>query len=195
MRRAEIQHDQTLDTLGLKLDQSIKQFEDLDVSLSNHNGFERGGSRGDGGAGGNIAVQIGEKLEELDRKRRRAQDANFLIQCWLEVSETGELTSLQDIQRQGGAENKVRCAIIAHQLMRIGQRLDVATWGQTNGKTRGVTNGVTGVARSNHNTREAWSERRKASDEMVSAFSSTISSRCWMDCWKTRWMNLIRTVS
>lgn len=154
VRRAEIQHDQTLDTLGLKLDQSIKQFEDLDVSLNNPNGFERGGTRGDGGAGGNIAVQIGEKLEELDRKRRRAQDANFLIQCWLEVSETGELTSLQDIQRQGGAENKVRCAIIAHQLMRISQRLDVATWGQTNGKTRGVTNGVTGAARSNHNTRE-----------------------------------------
>ncbi|KAI0125882.1 exocyst complex component Sec10-like protein [Xylariales sp. AK1849] len=151
VRRAEVQHDQTLDTLGRKLDQSIDSFEALDLSLNNPNANERGG-RGDGG--GNIAVQIGEKLEELDRKRRRAQDANFLIQCWLEVSETGELTSLQDVQRQGGAENKVRCAVIAHQLMRISQRLDLAAWGQTNGYRNGITNGVNGATRTNHNTRE-----------------------------------------
>ncbi|KAK7952182.1 exocyst complex component protein [Apiospora aurea] len=132
VRRAEVQHDQTLDTLGQKLDQSIKQFEDLDISLNNPR----------------------EKLEELDRKRRRALDANFLIQCWLEVGETGELTSLQEIQRQGGADNKVRCAVIAHQLMRISQRLDLAAWGQPNGNARGVANGVTGVFRSNYNTRE-----------------------------------------
>ncbi|KAK7969506.1 hypothetical protein PG988_008579 [Apiospora saccharicola] len=139
VRRAEVQHDQTLDTLGLKLDQSIKQFEDLDISLNNPSNFDRGNR---------------EKLEELDRKRRRAQDANFLIQCWLEVSETGELTSLQEIQRQGGADNKVRCAVIAHQLMRISQRLDLAAWGQINGNGRGVTNGVAGAFRSNYNTRE-----------------------------------------
>ncbi|KAK8048830.1 hypothetical protein PG994_010560 [Apiospora phragmitis] len=153
VRRAEVQHDQTLDTLGLKLDQSIKQFEDLDISLNNPTTMDRG-SRNDPSGGGNIAVQIGEKLEELDRKRRRALDANFLIQCWLEVGETGELTSLQDIQRQGGADNKVRCAVIAHQLMRISQRLDLAAWGQTNGHGRGVTNGVAGAFRSNYNTRE-----------------------------------------
>ncbi|KAI1857294.1 hypothetical protein JX265_006433 [Neoarthrinium moseri] len=151
VRRAEAQHDQTLDTLGRKLDQSIDSFEALDVSLNNPNGVDRG-ARGDGG--GNVAVQIGEKLEELDRKRRRAQDANFLIQCWLEVSETGELTSLQDIRRQGGAENKVRCAVIAHQLMRISQRLDLAAWNQTNGHRNGITNGVVGAGRPNHNTRE-----------------------------------------
>ncbi|KAK8089813.1 exocyst complex component protein [Apiospora hydei] len=153
VRRAEVQHDQTLDTLGLKLDQSIKQFEDLDISLNNPSTLDRS-SRNDPSGGGNIAVQIGEKLEELDRKRRRALDANFLIQCWLEVGETGELTSLQEIQRQGGADNKVRCAVIAHQLMRISQRLDLAAWGQTNGNARGVANGVTGVFRSNYNTRE-----------------------------------------
>ncbi|KAK7924925.1 Exocyst complex component Sec10 [Apiospora marii] len=153
VRRAEVQHDQTLDTLGLKLDQSIKQFEDLDISLNNPSNIDRG-SRNDPNGGGNIAVQIGEKLEELDRKRRRAQDANFLLQCWLEVGETGELTSLQEIQRQGGADNKVRCAVIAHQLMRISQRLDLAAWGQTNGNGRGVTNGVAGAFRSNYNTRE-----------------------------------------
>ncbi|KAK1837276.1 exocyst complex component sec10 [Podospora conica] len=152
VRRAEIQHDQTLDDLGRKLDQSMAQFEALDLSLNSANATN-GTSRGDGG--GNVAVQIGEKLEELDRKRRKAQDANFLIQCWVEVSETGQLTSLEEIQRQGGAENKIRCAVIARQLMRISQRLDPASWGQqTNGfRGNGVTNGVAGTNR-RHNTRE-----------------------------------------
>ncbi|KAI0482913.1 exocyst complex component protein [Xylariaceae sp. FL0804] len=151
VRRAEAQHDQTLDTLGRKLDQSINQFEALDITLNNPHTGDRGGR---GETGGNIAVQIGEKLEELDRKRRRALDANFLIQCWLQVSETGELTSLQDMQRQGGSENKVRCAVIAHQLMRISQRLDPASWSNTNGIYRnGVTNGVADGDRM-HNTRE-----------------------------------------
>ncbi|KAK4230942.1 putative exocyst complex component SEC10 [Podospora fimiseda] len=153
VRRAEIQHDQTLETLGRKLDQSMAQFEALDLTLNSETST-KGSSRLDGG--GNIAVQIGEKLEELDRKRRKAQDANFLIQCWMEVTETGQLTSLEEIQRQGGAENKIRCAVIARQLMRISQRLDPISWGQkTNGfRGNGVTNGVTGVNR-RHNTREA----------------------------------------
>ena len=154
VRRAEIQHDQTLETLGRKLDQSMAQFEALDLTLNNAGTAANGNGRADGG--GNIAVQIGEKLEELDRKRRKAQDANFLIQCWMEVTETGQLTSLEEIQRQGGAENKVRCAVIARQLMRISWRLDPASWGQaTNGfRGNGVTNGVTGTNR-RHNTREA----------------------------------------
>ncbi|KAL2269952.1 hypothetical protein VTJ83DRAFT_2136 [Remersonia thermophila] len=160
VRRAEIQHDQTLETLGRKLDQSMAQFEALDLSLNSgvaNGGSVRGDGSGGGGSssGGNIAVQIGEKLEELDRKRRKAQDANFLIQCWTEVTETGQLASLEEIQRQGGAENKVRCAVIARQLMRISQRLDPASWGQAGSGFRGngVTNGVTGVNR-RHNTRE-----------------------------------------
>ncbi|KAK3945297.1 exocyst complex component sec10 [Diplogelasinospora grovesii] len=163
VRRAETQHDQTLETLGRKLDQSMAQFEALDLSLNNptsaSNGSfssngANGNSRSDGG--GNIAVQIGEKLEELDRKRRKAQDANFLIQCWTEVTETGQVTSLEEIQRQGGAENKVRCAVIARQLMRISQRLDPVSWGQQmNGfRGNGITNGVIGNVRK-HNTREA----------------------------------------
>ncbi|POR35626.1 Exocyst complex component sec10 [Tolypocladium paradoxum] len=152
VRRAEIQHDQTLDTLGRKLDQSMSSFEALDVSLnaSNINASDTNG-RSDGG--GNVAVQIGEKLEELDRKRRRAQDANFLIQCWTEVSETGQLASLEDIRRQGGAENKVRCAVIARQLMRISQQLDLSSWGRTNGHGNGATNGA-GSPTKTHNTRE-----------------------------------------
>ncbi|EPE09430.1 exocyst complex component sec10 [Ophiostoma piceae UAMH 11346] len=144
VRRAEVQHDQTLDTLGSKLDQSMAQFEALDLTLNNTNGtngsFERG-SRSDTG-GGNIAVQIGEKLEELDRKRRRALDATFLVQCWTELSETGQLTPLEEIQRQGGAENKVRCAVIARQLMRISQRLDPASWTETRGSRVNGTNGT-----------------------------------------------------
>lgn len=162
VRRAEIQHDQTLDTLGRKLDQSMAQFEALDLTLNNpgtsndsfgSNGMSNGNGRSD--AGGNIAVQIGEKLEELDRKRRKAQDANFLIQCWMEVSDSGQLTSLEEIQKQGGAENKIRCAVIARQLMRISQRLDPISWGQQPSGFRGngVTNGVTGTNRK-HNTRE-----------------------------------------
>lgn len=101
-----------------------------------------------------VAVQIGERLEDLDKQRRRALDANFLIQCWLEVSEAGQLTSLEDmIRRQGTGENKVRCAIIARQLMRMSQRLDPQSWSQTNGKRmNGVTNGVVGYR--NNNTRE-----------------------------------------
>ncbi|KAK3394804.1 exocyst complex component Sec10-like protein [Podospora didyma] len=157
VRRAELQHDQTLETLGRKLDQSMAQFEALDLTLNNPApATTNGSSRADvGGGGGNVAVQIGEKLEELDRKRRKAQDANFLIQCWTEVTDSGQLTSLEEIQRLGGPENKVRCAIIARQLMRISQRLDPVSWGQQpNGfRGNGVTNGVTGMNR-RHNTRE-----------------------------------------
>ncbi len=154
MRRAEIQHDQTLETLGRKLDQSIDSFEALDSTLSNANitnGTDRNG-RPEGG--GNIAVQIGERLEDLDKQRRRALDATFLIQCWLEVSENGQLTSLEDmIRRQGTGENKVRCAVIARQLMKMSQRLDTNSWAQNgNKKLNGVTNGTTGYR--GHNTRE-----------------------------------------
>ncbi|KAM4059453.1 exocyst complex component sec10 domain-containing protein [Hirsutella rhossiliensis] len=149
VRRAEIQHDQTLDTLGEKLDQSMSSFEALDVSL-NSGGINVPDSNGRSDGGGNVAVQIGEKLEELDRKRRRAQDAIFLIQCWTEVSETGQLTSLDGIQRQGGADNKVRCAVIARQLMRISQQLDPASWGHANGQRNGAADGLNKA----HNTRE-----------------------------------------
>lgn len=153
VRRAETQHDRTLDVLGRKLDESMTQFEALDLALNHSNGVNSHDRNGRSDAGGNIAVQIGENLEELDRKRRRALDANFLIQCWNEVYENGQLTSLEEMKRQGGAENKVRCATIARQLMRISQRLDHASWGQVNGYRRtGVTNGVAGLR--NHNTRE-----------------------------------------
>ncbi|KAK6608542.1 exocyst complex component Sec10 [Botrytis cinerea] len=102
VRRAEIQHDQTLDTLGRKLDESIDSFESLDITLNNPNGTNGATTDryGRPEAGGNIAVQIGERLEDLDKQRRRAMDANFLIQCWIEVSENGSLISLEDMIRR-----------------------------------------------------------------------------------------------
>lgn len=154
VRRAEIQHNQTLDTLGRKLDQSMLSFEKLDFSMDQTpNNPAEAPKRGDGG--GHVAVQIGEKLEELDRKRRRAQDAQFLIQCWTEVSETGQLGSLEDIRRQGTAENQIRCAVIARQLTRISQQLDHTLW-QTTGHTSTIsaTNGLGSPTGKMHNTRE-----------------------------------------
>ncbi|PKS06392.1 hypothetical protein jhhlp_007140 [Lomentospora prolificans] len=154
VRRAEIAHNQTLDTLGRKLDQSIEAFETLNISLNNPGAGNAPGSSVKDGAGGTAAVQIGERLEELDRKRRRARDAGFLIRCWQELSETGQLTSLEDIQKQGNAESKVRCAVISRQLMRISQRLDPASWGQANGTRNGTPNGAANGASKSHNTRE-----------------------------------------
>ncbi|KAK2592323.1 Exocyst complex component 5 [Conoideocrella luteorostrata] len=154
VRRAEIQHDQTLDRLGRKLDQTMSSFEALDGSLGQNNPVNvvETGGRSDGG--GNVAVQIGEKLEELDRKRRRAQDAMFLIQCWTELSESGVLSFLEDIRLQGGAENKIRCAVIARQLMRMSQQLDPASWSNANGLRNSFTpSGQNGNTKT-HNTRE-----------------------------------------
>ncbi|CAI4216230.1 unnamed protein product [Parascedosporium putredinis] len=152
VRRAEVSHNQTLDTLGRKLDQSIEAFETLNISLNNP-GTEVTSESARDTAGGNAAVQIGERLEELDRKRRRARDAGFLIRCWQELSETGQLTSLEDIQKQGNADSKVRCAVISRQLMRISRRLDPISWGQTNGLRNG-SSGTAALAPKGHNTRE-----------------------------------------
>lgn len=152
VRRAEAQHASNVQILGRKLDQTIESFNQLDSSLN-------GPSGDDGEAGGNVAVRIGEKLEELDRQRARAQDAKFLIQCWFAVSERGELFLLEDIRRQGGGEGKVRCAHIARQLMKISQRLDPGSWASVNGngKHRSSVNGMDGMVaevQPAHHTRE-----------------------------------------
>jgi hypothetical protein len=112
VRRAEAQHNQSVESLGRKLEQAIDKFQKLDSSL-NGNPNEEGG--------GNAAVRIGERLEELDRQMQRAQDAMFLIRCWQEVSEKGDLSSLEEIR---GKRNIVRCAHIARQLLKISTRLD-----------------------------------------------------------------------
>ena len=142
--------------MGKKLDESIDSFNALDGTLNNTSTTNGNSRRGGSDAGGNIAVQIGERLEELDKQRRRAVDASFLIQCWTEVSEGGQLTSLEEmIRRRGGGKDMVRCAIIARQLMKMSQRLDPSSWAQTNGggrRVNGASNGV--VSNRGHNTKE-----------------------------------------
>ena len=147
VRRAEAQHGSNAESLGRKLDQTIESFQKLDTSLRTSAGAER--------YGGSMAVETGKKLEELDRQRRRALDAHFMIECWDEVSNSGELTLLENLRRSGTGEDKIRSAHIARQLLRISQRLDPKSWNQTNGaakQTNGVVNGVTGAR--HRNTRE-----------------------------------------
>lgn len=157
VRRAETQHASNVDSLGKKLDHAIEDFRKLDSSLD--------GQQSDYGSGGNTAVKIGARLEELDRQRIRAQDAKFLIQCWLEVSERGELFLLEDMRRQASGERKIRAAQIARQLLKISQRLDPASWGQANGiKILNGTNGVNGhdtPTEVKHNTREVVEKFRE----------------------------------
>jgi hypothetical protein len=135
VRRAELHHNQNVESLGIKLEEAIDGFQRLDSSLN-------GNVNDDGGqdAGGNVAVRIGERLEELDRQRQRAQDAKFLIQCWIEVSEKGDLSTLEDMRRLGGGDGKVRCAHIARQLLKISARLDPDGTQHLNGNS-GPTNG------------------------------------------------------
>lgn len=147
VRRAEAQHSANTETLGQKLNQTVESFHKLDTSLKSSPTGERWG--------GNMAVETGRQLEELDRQRRRALDARFLIECWDEVSNKGEVSLLENLRRSGGGEGKVRSAHIARQLKRISQRLDPQSWGQVNGiskYTNGITNGVVGAT--HRNTRE-----------------------------------------
>lgn len=145
VRRAEAQHSSNVETLGRKLNKTIVSFQQLDSNLTS----DRGGKWG-----GNVAVETGKKLEELDRQRRRAMDAHFLIECWDEVSNRGEVTLLENLRRSGTGEGKIRSARIAKQLLRISQRLDPTSHG-VNGNAaqqNGVRNGVTGTR--HFNTRE-----------------------------------------
>ena len=141
VRRAEAQHGGNTETLGRKLNSTIESFQKLDTSLKSDRGEKWGG---------NVAVETGRRIEELDRQRRKALDAHFLIECWDEVSNRGEVTLLENLRRSGTGEGKIRSANIARQLLRISQRLDPKSQGQTNGvspsptKQNGITNGVTG---------------------------------------------------
>ena len=144
VRRAEAQHNGNADTLGRKLNQTIESFQKLDTSLKSEAGREKWG--------GNLAVETGKKLEDLDRQRRRAMDAHFLIECWDEVSTRGEVTLLENLRRSGTGEGKIRAANIARQLLRISQRLQgqgAMANGAVNGTSKStrmaVTNGVTGA--------------------------------------------------
>lgn len=159
VRRAEAQHKSNVQTLGTNLDGTIDAFNHLDSTLN-------GDSSHDGGI---AVVKIGEKLEELDRQRVRALDAKFLIQCWLEVSERGDLFLLEDIRRQGGGDGKVRCANIARQLIKISQKLDPDSWSQPNKSTKS-TNGMNGANGVNDPLRKSKYNSR----EIIEKFSETL---------------------
>jgi hypothetical protein len=113
VRKAEVQHNSNIKSREQELERSIASFHRLERTLD-----------GDGDADGNAAMRIGERLDELDKQRQRAQDVKFVLQCWLEVSERGDLSSLDDVRKMGGGEGKIRCAHIARQLLKISQRLD-----------------------------------------------------------------------
>ncbi|OKL58371.1 hypothetical protein UA08_06287 [Talaromyces atroroseus] len=123
VRRAEAQHTQNLNTLGRKLSHTIESFQKLDTSLN--------GTSLSNGADSNVAVETGKRLEELERQRRRALDAHFLIECWDEVSNRGDTTKLETLRMSGNSEGKLRAAHIAKQLLRISQRLDPKSWNDT----------------------------------------------------------------
>ncbi|KAL8992489.1 MAG: hypothetical protein Q9169_007068 [Polycauliona sp. 2 TL-2023] len=156
VRRSEAQHGRTMQATKTQLDEAMARFEKLDSSIS-----------GNESNSVSKTVKIGQRLEELDQQRIRAQDTRFLIQCWLEVSERGELFMLEDIRRQGGGEGKVRCANIARQLMKISQRLDQQSWPQVNGASVQV-NGINGGPNPNKK------KRRHNTRELIEKFSETL---------------------
>ncbi|KAL8768554.1 MAG: hypothetical protein Q9209_005239 [Squamulea sp. 1 TL-2023] len=156
VRRAEAQHGKTTQSTRIELEEAMGKLERLNSSLSGSDQHSVCRS-----------TKIGQRLEELDRQRIRAQDTRFLIQCWLEVSERGELYMLEDIRRQGGGENKVRCANIARQLMRISQRLDPQSWPQVNGTIQ-----VNGVNSGHYQDRKK--QQRHNTRELIEKFSETL---------------------
>lgn len=122
VRRAEGQHKQHCLTLQRKLDELLDNFGSLEARLDPPssagllNGVEQE-------VGGQVALQIGSRLEDLDRQKRKAEDAKFLIQCWQAVSERGDLSQLEDVRKLGGSEGKIKCARIARQLLKISNGL------------------------------------------------------------------------
>ena len=163
VRRAEAQHSQNLTTLGRKLRQTIESFQQLDTSL-NGPGLENAGGTG------NMAVETGRRLEELDRQRRRALDAHFLLECWDGVSNRGDLSLLENLRRSGTGEAKVRSAHIARQLLRISQRLDPQSWREN----PTATNGTYGATSSSEDLHGETSPPRRNTREIIEKFSETL---------------------
>ncbi|KAK5131904.1 hypothetical protein LTR08_000492 [Meristemomyces frigidus] len=134
VRKAEGQHNANIKSREKELERAIDSFHRLERTLDGDSGE----------ADGSAAMRIGERLEELDRQRQRAQDAKFILQCWIEVSERGDLSTLDDVRRTAGGDGKVRCAHIARQLLKICQRLDPATNGKAHTNGAHLGNGVNG---------------------------------------------------
>lgn len=163
VRRAEAQHSQNLTSLGRKLRQAIDSFQQLDTSL-NAPGLESTGGTG------NMAVETGKRLEELDRQRRRALDAHFLLECWDGVSNRGEITLLENLRRSGTGEAKVRSAHIARQLLRISQRLDPQSWQQS----QSPNGNKYGGSSSSEDLHGANNTPRRNTREIIEKFSETL---------------------
>ena len=159
VRRAEAQHNGNVQVLRRTLDQTIDSFHALDTSLNGDDYDDTG----------NNVVKIGERLEELDRQMTRAQDARFIVQCWMEVSERGELFQLEDIRRSGDGEGKVRCARIARILTKISQRLDTESWSAVNGNAKYI-NGVNGI----NGTGSDRKRQRPNTRVIIEKFSETL---------------------
>lgn len=121
VRRVEAQHRQHCAVLQGKLDQALESFNLLDNRIDTAAASSINGNSSE--VEGSSALQIGGRLEELDRQKRRAEDAKFLLSCWQAASERGDLSQLEDIRRLGGGEGKVRCAQLARQLLKISNRL------------------------------------------------------------------------
>lgn len=170
VRRAEAQHSQNATSLGRKLNQAVDSFQKLDSSFNNVKG-SRNHFDSSGGVG-NVAIEIGKKLEELDRQRRRALDAHFLIQCWHEVSNRGQLTFLENLRRSGSGQAKVRSAHIARQLLRISQRLDTASWNASSGsKEKNITASTSSLSTSSGNVDHG---NKYNTREIIEKFSETL---------------------
>ena len=121
VRHAETQHKETMQSLGHQLQRNIDSFRRLNDSLDN-----KAEDQLQEASNTNAAIRLGQTLEELDKQRQRAQDAKFLIQCWIEVNDRGDLSSLEDVRRLTGGDGKVRCANIARQLLKINDRINPA---------------------------------------------------------------------
>ena len=169
-RRAEAQHTQNVTTLGRKLKHTIESFQQLDTSL---NGAGISSSELTGGTG-NMAVETGRRLEELDRQRRRALDAHFLLECWDGVANRGEITLLENLRRSGGGEAKVRSAHIARQLLRISQRLDPTSWDGSARKGNGAfADGSSSMDESMDGAGSSSSSKRNTR-EIIEKYSETL---------------------
>lgn len=172
VRRAEAQHAQNLNTLGRKLSHAIESFQKLDTSLNGAALLSSSTSNGVSESS-NVAVEVGKRLEELERQRRRALDAHFLIECWDEVSNRGDVTKLETLRMSGNSEGKLRAAHIAKQLLRISQRLDPKSWNDTSNGNGHYANeglmspGLNGNGNGNHFP-------KKDTREIIEKFSETL---------------------
>ncbi|QKX53933.1 uncharacterized protein TRUGW13939_01013, partial [Talaromyces rugulosus] len=165
VRRAEAQHAQNLSTLGRKLNHAIESFQKLDTSLN-------GAGLSNGADSNNMAVETGKRLEELDRQRRRALDAHFLIECWDEVSNYGDTTKLETLRMSGNSEGKLRAAHIAKQLLRISQRLDPKSWNDGSNGNGNYQNGDASPALNGGNGNDNLP--KKNTREIIEKFSETL---------------------